>query len=452
MPTILQFRRGTTAQNNNYTGSAGELTIDTEIDTIIVHDGSSIGGHAIVSIAGTQTLTNKTLASPTLTAPALGTPASGTLTNCTFPTLNQNTTGSAATLTTARAIQVTGAVTGTANFNGSSAINIVTTNTADPTITLAGDLSGSITLTNLTSGTLTATVGILNQNTTGSAATLTTARTIGGVSFNGSTNINLPGVNTAGNQNTSGLAATATILATARTIGGVSFNGSAAINLPGVNTAGNENTSGLAATATILATTRAINGVNFNGSAAITVDPQIDDDEATNATRYVTFVDNSTAGFKRLNEDSTLTYNPSSGTLSATIFSGVATTARYADLAEMYCADRSYEPGTVLSFGGDQEVTISPTAGDARVAGVVSTNPAHLMNSTLDCAHAVAVALTGRVPTQVTGTVRKGDMMISALGGYAQACATPTMGTVIGKALEDFDGETGTIEIVVGRM
>jgi hypothetical protein len=129
-----------------------------------------------------------------------------------------------------------------------------------------------------------------------------------------------------------------------------------------------------------------------------------------------------------------------------------ATSALYADLAEMYCADADYQPGTVLSFGGTQEVTISAIASDARVAGVVSTNPAHLMNSTLECDCAVALALTGRVPTLVTGSVRKGDMMISAGNGHAQACATPAMGTVIGKALEDFDGETGTIEIVVGRM
>ena len=86
----------------------------------------------------------------------------------------------------------------------------------------------------------------------GNAATATalaTARTIGGVSFNGTANINLPGVNTEGNQNTSGNAATATKLATARTIGGVSFDGTANINLPGVNTTGNQNTSGNAATA-----------------------------------------------------------------------------------------------------------------------------------------------------------------------------------------------------------
>jgi hypothetical protein len=81
------------------------------------------------------------------------------------------------------------------------------------------------------------------------ATALKAARTIGGVSFDGSANINLPGVNTAGNQDTSGTAAEATILETARTIGGVSFNGSANINLPGVNTAGNQNTTGKASTA-----------------------------------------------------------------------------------------------------------------------------------------------------------------------------------------------------------
>ena len=119
-----------------------------------------------------------------------------------------------------------------------------TTNKPDPVITLAGDLSGSVTLTDLTSGTLTATVGTLNQNTTGNAATATTLqtpRTIGGVSFDGSANINLPGVNTNGNQNTTGSAAT---LTTARAIqvsgavtGTANFDGSAAINIVTTHTA-----------------------------------------------------------------------------------------------------------------------------------------------------------------------------------------------------------------------
>jgi hypothetical protein len=129
-----------------------------------------------------------------------------------------------------------------------------------------------------------------------------------------------------------------------------------------------------------------------------------------------------------------------------------ATSAQYADLAEWYEADGDYEPGTVLIFGGDREVTMAIGINDVRVAGVVSTNPAHIMNSGLKAPHTAALALTGRVPTLVVGPVAKGDMMVTAGGGRAQACAEPRMGSVIGKALQDHPGGQGTIEIVVGRM
>lgn len=129
-----------------------------------------------------------------------------------------------------------------------------------------------------------------------------------------------------------------------------------------------------------------------------------------------------------------------------------ATTSEAGDLAEVYAADADYPPGTVVSFGGDKEVTLTQLSSDARVAGVISQNPGHLMNHRLTADHRAIVALTGRVPTNVIGTVTKGDMMVSAGNGSAQASATPALGTVIGKALENFDGETGIIEIVVGRM
>ena len=129
-----------------------------------------------------------------------------------------------------------------------------------------------------------------------------------------------------------------------------------------------------------------------------------------------------------------------------------ATSALYADLAEMYVADANYEPGTVVAFGGAFEVTQSGNSADPRVAGVVSTNPSYLMNSAQDGEFVVAVALTGRVPTKVTGTVQKGDMMVSNGDGSARAEADPRVGTVIGKALEDFNGVAGIIEVVVGRL
>jgi hypothetical protein len=129
-----------------------------------------------------------------------------------------------------------------------------------------------------------------------------------------------------------------------------------------------------------------------------------------------------------------------------------ATTALYADLAEVYEGDADYATGTVVSFGGSKEITQSQIVNDARVAGVISEKPSYLMNNGLTAEHRAVVALTGRVPTLVVGAVAKGDMMVSAGNGHAQACATPAMGTVIGKALQDFNGSSGIIEIVVGRM
>ena len=128
-----------------------------------------------------------------------------------------------------------------------------------------------------------------------------------------------------------------------------------------------------------------------------------------------------------------------------------ATSAQYADLAEYYEADNTYEPGTVVMFGGSKEVTIAAT-GTNSVAGVISTNPSYIMNSGLEAEHVAVVALTGRVPTKVVGAVKKGDMMVSAGNGRACASASPQIGTVIGKALNDFDGTEGTIEVVVGRL
>lgn len=130
---------------------------------------------------------------------------------------------------------------------------------------------------------------------------------------------------------------------------------------------------------------------------------------------------------------------------------GVATSAQYADLAENYQADDYYAPGTVLEFGGQAEVTLADD-GTRRVAGVVTSNPAYLMNSKLSGEHVVAIALQGRVPCKVRGHIRKGDMLQAASGGYARVSHDPKIGTIIGKALEDFNGIEGVIEVAVGRL
>lgn len=136
----------------------------------------------------------------------------------------------------------------------------------------------------------------------------------------------------------------------------------------------------------------------------------------------------------------------------ARYFCGTATSAQYADLAEVYIADFPYDPCTVLEFGGICEVTIAQYKTKA-LAGVVSTAPAFLMNSVLqEKENAVNLALQGRVPCKVRGPIRKGDMLVSAGNGYAEADHDPKIGTVIGKSLEDFDGDEGVIEVVVGRL
>jgi hypothetical protein len=129
-----------------------------------------------------------------------------------------------------------------------------------------------------------------------------------------------------------------------------------------------------------------------------------------------------------------------------------STSAQYADVAENYQADAQYEPGTVLHFGGDFEVSLCDTDMCSRVAGVVSTRPAYRMNDGLQGDNVATVALLGRVPCKVRGPIVKGDMLVSAGEGYARAENLPQVGTVIGKALEDFNGDHGVIEVVVGRV
>lgn len=132
---------------------------------------------------------------------------------------------------------------------------------------------------------------------------------------------------------------------------------------------------------------------------------------------------------------------------------GKAVNAAYADLAETYTPDSEYAPGTVVVFGGEQEVTISSHSHDPAIAGVVSTNPAYHMNA---AAEGVAIALTGRVPCQVRGPVRKGDRVVASdIPGVAcrmdKALYEP--GCIIGKSLEDItDDSIQTIEVVVGRL
>jgi hypothetical protein len=126
-----------------------------------------------------------------------------------------------------------------------------------------------------------------------------------------------------------------------------------------------------------------------------------------------------------------------------------------ADLAEMYSADADYAPGTVIKFGGSQEITITSSSHCTQVAGIVSTSPSYLMNIAQIGNHVLPVALTGRVPCSVVGTVQKGDRLVSSNHpGVAQALNINLYqpGCIVGKALEEYNStKPGVIEIAVGR-
>jgi len=127
--------------------------------------------------------------------------------------------------------------------------------------------------------------------------------------------------------------------------------------------------------------------------------------------------------------------NATAGTITGdwTLTAGSTLQATYADLAEKYTTDKEYEPGTVMKFGGTAELTQSDTANDHRVAGVVSTNPAYKLNADIDGQY---LALSGRVPVKVTGSVSPGDILVSSnVPGHAQVNNVAESGRIIGKAI-----------------
>ena len=123
--------------------------------------------------------------------------------------------------------------------------------------------------------------------------------------------------------------------------------------------------------------------------------------------------------------------------------------ATYADLAEKYLPDADYESSTVLVIGGSQEVTVTTERANVARAGIVSTQPAYMLNGEL--AGGVYIALTGRVPCKVTGMIKKGDLLVtSSIAGHAEAAQLgDNPNAAIGRALENFVGDSGVIEVMV---
>ena len=322
---------------------------------------------------------------------------------------------------------ITGNVTGNVTTAGT-----VTTN-AQPNITSVGTLtsllsSGNIDGLNITGthyGAATGLTSIPGANVSGAVSYATTANSVAGANVSGAVSYATT-ANSVAVANVSGIGNIATINKDGNASNILYGNGVfASAPTPGASY-GNSNV------ATFLAS---------YGSNTITTTGNITAGNISVGTGTVT------TGI--LTTGSNITVGTITGNFS--LSSGSRLNATYADLAEYYEADKPYESGTVVEFGGDKEVTIAKD-GTTRVAGVVSANPAYVMNSQCKGDYIIALALQGRVPCKVRGTVRKGDMLVSAGEGYARPMVHPYIGSVIGKALENFDGIEGVIEVAVGRL
>jgi len=223
-----------------------------------------------------------------------------------------------------------------------------------------------------------------------------------------------------------------------------SGNGSALTSLAGANVSG---------AVSYATTANSVAGANVSGTvSSATTAGTVTNAAQSNITSVGTLTSLNVSG-QIINANITTGASSTPGNLTGTwtLSSGSTLQATYADLAEYYESDRIYEPGTVLAFGGDKEVTVAEDA-TTKVAGIVSTNPAYVMNTACEGEHIVALALQGRVPCKVRGNIKKGDMLVSAGNGFARPSPFPILGTVIGKSLENFNGIEGTIQVAVGRL
>jgi len=348
-----------------------------------------------------------------------------------------------------------GLVSATGNVTGGN-INTAGLITVTGNVQAVGNVSGGNILTaNLVQGaTLSATGNVIagNLNATGLSLSgnvvsgIATTANITGANIIATTAVSAVSMVATGNITGGNVLGGANVNATTHTGATVSVTG----NITGGNVLGGANVNATTHTGATVSVTGNVQGGNLSTAGLISATGAITGAGITGTSLTVSTGTVTLGNITNGNGNGVGNIGATGGFFN-TVFAK-ATSAQYADLAEYYAADAEYKPGTVLSFGGNQEVTMTTGINDVRVAGVVSTNPAYAMNTAIEAAHSVALALSGRVPTLVVGPVAKGDMMVSAGDGRAKACATPVMGSVIGKAVQDHPGGSGTIEIVVGRM
>jgi hypothetical protein len=479
MATQIQYRRGTNAQNAAFTGALAEITVDTTNGTLRVHDGITAGGSNIATVSYVTSqisaLSSNSISSGTSNVRVFANSNVTTSVGGTANVLNVTSTGAIITgdLSVTGNATLSGNILGDRIQNGTTTIDIQTAN-GNANISVAGTSNvavfastgafitglisasgnitgGNISATNHTGTTVSVTGTVTGTTLTGTSLTVTTGNITGG-------NLLLSGaiidsaqldIQTSASNSNIALAPNGTGMVT------VSTQVSAVGNITG----GNIRTAGLISATGSITGASVVGGVMTGSSLSVT--GAINGTTLTGTSLTVSTGNVSCGNIVNTNANGVGNIG-SSTTYFNTVFAK-ATSAQYADLAEMYSADFSYEPGTVVVFGGNHEVEMSTTSHANHVAGVISTNPSYIMNAGQTGLHVVAVALQGRVPTKVKGPVSKGDRMVSSdLPGVAQVLETDKYqpGCIIGKALQahtpTYDNEgneiVGIIEVVVGRV
>ena len=566
MPTVLQHRRGTTAQNNSFTGAVGETTIDTTLNVVVVQDGSTQGGFPQVNTTSTQTVYNKTFpvisgvtvhsgnlvansatASTSTTAGALvvvgGIGVSGNIFlsgnvvgngngawtipvgtsvqrpgiasqgmiryNSTISSFEGFGAGSAwSSLGGVKSVDGFATITAEASagagddvlrfYSGSTGSSVQVmwasagnisilpaTVTSSPTtgalqvaggVGIVGSLQVGGTISAPTIGNTGATLtGTLSTATQNSVTTMTGLTSFGtaGVTTTAAGNFTITGcltvngtTTTINNTTVETTEYATTINATnlyASTIGntGATLTGTlSTASQPNITTLAGVTSIGASGSTTLTGTLQTASQPNITtlagvtsigASGSTTLTGTLQTAAQTNITSVGTLTGLTVSGAIVPNANVAVNIGSSSSWFN-NIY-GTAIHAAYADLAENYTADAEYAPGTVVVFGGDEEITVTTTSHDTRVAGVISTDPAYLMNG---ATVGLPVAMTGRVPCQVQGPVSKGQVLVtSATAGVAEAIDNTRFlpGCIVGKALGAINTNSiETIEVVVGRF
>lgn len=443
--------------NGNADATAG-MTFDTNGPNLFTVLGtiSSLGN----VIAGNITTGNVVTATGNVTGGNINTAglitATGNITGGNIITTANVTGGN---LTTAGVITATGNITGgnistagvitaTGNVSGGNVLvttdvqaggNVSATTHTGTTVSVTGNVTGG----NIrTAGVITATGNITGNYFLGNGSQLSGIDTTqiqngnSNVTITGSGSniiVNVTGVSPLAVFANTGAFVTGIVSATGNIFGGnllttglISVTGTltSAANITGGNivtagviTATANVTGGNIITAGVVSATANITGGNIVTAGVVTATANITGGNLVTAGTLTVNSSNSTTAI--INGGSNAVGNIGSSSKYFNTVFALATSAQYADLAENYQSDQELEPGTVVIFGGDQEITICTQFADARVAGVVSTYPAHLMNAGVP---GTAVALRGKVPVKVVGAVTKGDGLVTdATPGHARS-------------------------------